>query len=62
MGGKGSPEQIQAVLRMAGHCRKEMGGHWTERGSLSASLQEFYRSNMGLDCSGFAGNYSTIFK
>jgi hypothetical protein len=58
MGGKGSPEQIQAVLRIAGHCRKDMGSHWTEQGSLSASLQELYRSNMGLDCSGFAGNYA----
>lgn len=58
MSGKGSPEMIEAVLRIAGHCRDEMGSHWTERGSLSASLQEFYHSNMGLDCSGFAGNYA----
>ena len=58
MCGKGSPEQMQAVLKIAGHCRAKLGQHWTDKGSLSESLKEFYHSNMGLDCSGFAGNYA----
>jgi hypothetical protein len=58
MCGKGSPEQIQAVLKIAGHCHKRLGKDWQDKGSLSESMAAFYHANMGLDCSGFAGNYA----
>ena len=58
MCGKGSPEQIQAVLKIAGHCHKRLGRDWPNKGTMSESLTAFYRANMGLDCSGFAGNYA----
>jgi GH25 family lysozyme M1 (1,4-beta-N-acetylmuramidase) len=57
-GGKGSPEQIQAVLKLAGHFKTRLGKEWQDKGSLSASLASYYWANMGLDCSGFAGNYA----
>ena len=56
--GKGSPEQIRACLKIAGHFKKRLGRDWQEKGTLSASLSSFYFENMGLDCSGFAGNYA----
>ena len=56
--GKGSPEQHQACLKIAAHYPKRLGRDWKDMGSLSASLNTFYFSFMGLDCSGFAGNYA----
>ena len=56
--GKGSPQEIQAVLRIAGHCRKRLGRDWPKKDALSEAMTEFYHHNMGLDCSGFAGNYA----
>ena len=57
--GKGSPTQIQAVLKVVGHFGKtRLRSDWPDRPSLSESLATFYKANMGLDCNGFAGNYA----
>lgn len=57
--GKGSPEQIQAVLKIVGHFGKtRLRSDWPDRSTLSESLAAFYLANMGLDCNGFAGNYA----
>ncbi len=57
-GGKGSPEQIQAVLKLAAHFKGKLGKAWKDKGSLSDSVKEFYHAKIGVDCSGFAGNYA----
>jgi GH25 family lysozyme M1 (1,4-beta-N-acetylmuramidase) len=56
--GKGSPEEHQAVLKVAGHFRNKLGSYWKNVGSLSDQVQAFYRAYIGLDCNGFAGNYA----
>ena len=67
--GKGSPKQIEAVLKCVGYLKKAgklehtladsgMSRFWNDKGSLTESLKDFYFTNMGLDCSGFAGNYA----
>jgi GH24 family phage-related lysozyme (muramidase) len=57
--GKGSPAQIEAVLKIIA-CTNGAGlGHfWVDKGDINASLADFYWNHMGLDCSGFAGNYA----
>jgi peptidoglycan hydrolase-like protein with peptidoglycan-binding domain len=56
--GKGSPDDIQAVLKIAAKITTRLRGDWRDQGSLSATLADFYHRNMGLDCNGFAGNYA----
>jgi hypothetical protein len=63
--GKGSPGQIEAVLKIVGTIKGgttksglSLGEFWVDKGSLSESLKYFYLQNMGLDCIGFAGNYA----
>lgn len=56
--GKGSPDDIQAVLKIAAKLGKRLRQDWRDQGSLSATLADFYKRNMGLDCNGFAGNYA----
>ena len=56
--GKGSPEEIVAVLKLAAHLKGKLGSDWKNKGDLSASVKDFYFQNIGLDCSGFAGNYA----
>ena len=57
-GGKGSPEQIQAVLKLAARFQGKLGKGWQAKGSLSDSVKAFYQAKIGVDCSGFAGNYA----
>ena len=57
-GGKGSPEQIQAVLKLAAHFKGKLGKAWVDKGNLSDSVKAFYQAKIGVDCSGFAGNYA----
>lgn len=57
-GGKGSPEQIQAVLKLAARFQGKLGKAWQPKGSLSDSVKAFYQAKIGVDCSGFAGNYA----
>ncbi len=57
-GGKGSPEQIQAVLKLAAHFKGKVGKAWVDKGNLSDSVKAFYQAKIGVDCSGFAGNYA----
>jgi len=56
--GKGSPEQIGAVLKLAARLRTNLGADWKDKGDLGASLKAFYLAHIGLDCNGFAGNYA----
>jgi hypothetical protein len=64
--GKGAPTQIETVLKIvgwamgpgAGKVGKVGAPYWNDKGSLTESLKDFYYNNMGLDCSGFAGNYA----
>ncbi len=56
--GKGSPEDIQAVLKIAVKITTRLRGDWRDQGSLSSTVADFYKRNMGLDCNGFAGNYA----
>jgi hypothetical protein len=56
--GKGSPDEIQAVLKLAARFKTKLGAAWKDKGSLSESIKQFYYNNIGLDCSGFAGNYA----
>ena len=56
--GKGSPEDIQAVLKIVAKVTTRLRGDWRDQGSLSATVADFYKRNMGLDCNGFAGNYA----
>jgi hypothetical protein len=56
--GKGSPAQIEAVLKLAVRLKSKLGADWKDKGDLSASVKAFYLANIGLDCSGFVGNYS----
>ena len=56
--GKGSPEEIAVVLKLAAKFRKELRADWKEKGSLAVSLATFYETYIGLDCNGFVGNYA----
>lgn len=56
--GKGSPAQIEAVLKILGTMKGGGLSEWKDKGSLSETMKDFYLNNMGLDCSGFAGNYA----
>ena len=64
--GKGAPTQIETVLKIVGWAMgpgqgkvgKVPAPYWKDKGSLAESLKDFYFNNMGLDCSGFAGNYA----
>jgi len=56
--GKGAPEQITAVLKLATKFRSKLGASWKDKGSLGESAKQFYWDFIGLDCSGFAGNYA----
>ena len=56
--GKGSPDEIAAVLKLAARFNQKLGKDWKDKGDLSATLKQFYWDNIGLDCSGFAGNYA----
>jgi len=69
--GEGTPEEIQVVLKLASKYKDKLGrgvlkkkpqpvegAFWHDKGSLSASVQDFYWSNIGLNCNGFVGSYA----
>lgn len=68
--GEGTPEEIQVVLKLATRYKEKLGrgvlkkkplkegAFWNDKGSLSASVQDFYWNNVGLNCNGFVGSYA----